>query len=365
MSLSGSPSSAASIDSDDSVPEVSVMTEKCAICGNRAFCYNYGVLTCNACKMFFRRVEVDKITYTCKFWNTCSDGLDGISAEKRCKACRFQRCLNAGMRYIAPGKPRLELKNRKDDGVHSLIGQLLYNDSRRRYKVLHLFTTEDPTLKEMIERSRDSRMVVKTTQLKTLPDIHEYSFFGIYTSIEHFLSLDFMYSLDTADKFVLLQHFAMKSMLLASALRTKCEGRDTIVTPNGDNVYPDSLYAKFSPDFLHRIRSLLVSRLTELRIRNEEHVLLNVILFCNPALCALSETARSSVAAQQKVYSSVLLQYCLLTYQQNGPSRFTDLLSLYDVINANFVDVHHLLVLFQFYMPDFKFKKVFADVMKN
>lgn len=29
------------------------------------------VLTCNACKMFFRRIEVEKITYKCKYKDRC------------------------------------------------------------------------------------------------------------------------------------------------------------------------------------------------------------------------------------------------------------------------------------------------------
>lgn len=43
--------------------------------------FDLQVLSCNACKMFFRRVEVDHITYNCKYWNTCYDGQEYVDGK--------------------------------------------------------------------------------------------------------------------------------------------------------------------------------------------------------------------------------------------------------------------------------------------
>lgn len=139
-----------------------------------------------------------------------------------------------------------------------------------------------------------------------------------------------------------------------------------------------------SPEFLYRIRTNLVARLIELKITDEEYVMITVILFCNsgevlgfgllgfyasnndfPALTNLSPFAQNLISSRQQAYSNALLQCCLITYQQAGPSRFSDLLSLCHVINKNFEDVHYLTVLVQCYMPSIKLKKLFVDLLIN
>lgn len=120
---------------------------------------------------------------------------------------------------------------------------------------------------------------------------------------------------------------------------------------------------QFTDSFLNRIRSLLVSRLHDLRITNEESVLINAIFFCDPALITLSKPAQSILSAYQKTYSSALLQYCQHTYQHCGPSRFTDLLGLCHVINRNFEDVQYMIMIFRFYQRDVKYRKIVSEVI--
>ncbi|EGT44122.1 hypothetical protein CAEBREN_24733 [Caenorhabditis brenneri] len=351
---------------ENTVAVVSLM-EKCAVCGKPAFCYNYGVLSCNACKMFFRRVEVDKITYTCKYWNKCYDGLEFVDVKgtsPRCRACRYQRCVTVGMKYLPPGKPELELEliNQADLQFTSLIGNLLFMDSRRRHKISNCYTPENCTLKEMVTRSKGSRMTLKTEDQRV--DLHEWSFFGIYSSVELFMSFDFMDTICLEDKMVLLQNFALKSMLFTGAMRALAANVDRVMTPDGKDVYPDVMYKMgiFSADFLNGIRSRLVARLMELKVTNEEHVLLNVILFCNPALRPLSPATIKIITARQKAYSTALFQYCSLTYQQAGPCRFADLLALATILNKQHEDISYLTTLFQFYVPGLEYKKLFVEV---
>ncbi|XP_021371614.1 peroxisome proliferator-activated receptor delta-like [Mizuhopecten yessoensis] len=67
----------------------------CRICGDKASGFHYGVHSCEGCKGFFRRTLKKKLTYeACKNGKQCK--LDTASRNK-CQACRFQRCLNAGM----------------------------------------------------------------------------------------------------------------------------------------------------------------------------------------------------------------------------------------------------------------------------
>lgn len=99
------------------------------------------------------------------------------------------------MKYIPPGKP--EFRSSKDDLLNGLISDLLFLDTRRRHKFLNFYTSEDPTLLEMLERPKGA-MVLKAEDMEMDP--HEWSFLGIYTSIESFLSLEFVDQLLIKDK---------------------------------------------------------------------------------------------------------------------------------------------------------------------
>ncbi|NP_001317818.1 Nuclear Hormone Receptor family [Caenorhabditis elegans] len=314
--------------------------------------------------MFFRRVEVDHITYNCKYWNTCYDGQEYVDANNvstRCRACRYRRCIDLGMRYIAPGKPDLELVNQVDGKLNTLLQELVLMDARRSHKILNFYTSENPTLRQMVTRSKGSRMVLKKATQEV--NIHEWSFLTIYVSVEMFLNLDFMQNIDNEDKIVLLREFSLKTLVLNSAMRAILNKTDRVMTPDGKDVYPDRLLQMFSLDFLNNIRSRLATRFRELKVSSEEHMLLNLILFCNSALHPLSDETKKTLSARQKVYSSALLQLCLSTYQQTGPSRFADLLSICHVVNKTVEDVTYLTSLFKLQMPFIEYKKLFVDVV--
>ncbi|XP_016300404.1 nuclear receptor subfamily 4 group A member 1-like [Sinocyclocheilus anshuiensis] len=66
----------------------------CLVCGDFASGYHYGVASCEACKAFFKRTIQGNIEYSCPVVNDCE-----ITKRRRksCQACRFQKCLRAGM----------------------------------------------------------------------------------------------------------------------------------------------------------------------------------------------------------------------------------------------------------------------------
>ncbi|KAM6933364.1 LOW QUALITY PROTEIN: steroid hormone receptor ERR2 [Xenentodon cancila] len=66
----------------------------CLVCGDFASGYHYGVASCEACKAFFKRTIQGNIEYSCPVMNDCE-----ITKRRRkaCQACRFQKCLQAGM----------------------------------------------------------------------------------------------------------------------------------------------------------------------------------------------------------------------------------------------------------------------------
>lgn len=69
--------------------------ELCPVCGDKVSGYHYGLLTCESCKGFFKRTVQNKKVYTCVAERNCH--IDKTQ-RKRCPYCRFQKCLEVGMK---------------------------------------------------------------------------------------------------------------------------------------------------------------------------------------------------------------------------------------------------------------------------
>ena len=69
--------------------------ELCPVCGDRVNGYHYGLLTCESCKQFFRRTLQNNKEYRCRADRSC---VIIKRLRKRCPYCRFQKCLEVGMK---------------------------------------------------------------------------------------------------------------------------------------------------------------------------------------------------------------------------------------------------------------------------
>lgn len=78
--------------------------ELCPVCGDKVSGYHYGLLTCESCKGFFKRTVQNKKIYSCVDSQQCP--IDK-SQRKRCPYCRFQKCLNVGMKLEAVRQDRM------------------------------------------------------------------------------------------------------------------------------------------------------------------------------------------------------------------------------------------------------------------
>lgn len=64
--------------------------------------YHYGAFTCESCKGFFKRTVQNKKAFDC---NHAADCDINLMTRKKCPACRFQKCLNTGMRVEGMSGP--------------------------------------------------------------------------------------------------------------------------------------------------------------------------------------------------------------------------------------------------------------------
>ncbi|XP_054628910.1 nuclear receptor subfamily 5 group A member 2-like [Dunckerocampus dactyliophorus] len=80
------------------------LEELCPVCGDKVSGYHYGLLTCESCKGFFKRTVQNNKRYACAENQECK--IDKTQ-RKRCPFCRFQKCLNVGMRLEAVRADRM------------------------------------------------------------------------------------------------------------------------------------------------------------------------------------------------------------------------------------------------------------------
>lgn len=73
------------------------------------------------------------------------------STVVKCKGCRYQQCLEAGMTF----QPSFaELTNEKDFDAATTVATLRFLDSRRSNAMKTQFTDEDFSLLEVLEKRR-------------------------------------------------------------------------------------------------------------------------------------------------------------------------------------------------------------------
>lgn len=92
------------MDGVDTQMEDTKARNMCQVCGDNATGIHYGVLSCEGCKAFFRRSAPEKVhkSYICLAGDSCQfsfkNCIQNRNLRNQCKACRFKKCLRAGMR---------------------------------------------------------------------------------------------------------------------------------------------------------------------------------------------------------------------------------------------------------------------------
>ena len=96
-------------------PCSSSVVEICLICGDRASGIHFGVLTCEACKAFFRRTDLSSSSVSV----ACSPIRCSITVGSRnlCPSCRYEKCQRLGMdrNNVIFGKPRRQQRTTEED----------------------------------------------------------------------------------------------------------------------------------------------------------------------------------------------------------------------------------------------------------
>ncbi|GMR33050.1 hypothetical protein PMAYCL1PPCAC_03245 [Pristionchus mayeri] len=83
----------------DALPK-NMCPESCDVCGDTATGYHYDVPSCNGCKTFFRRAVLGQRKFVCKKNGECKNSMNK-EIRVKCRACRFEKCVEVGMNPMA------------------------------------------------------------------------------------------------------------------------------------------------------------------------------------------------------------------------------------------------------------------------
>ncbi|XP_059614169.1 nuclear hormone receptor FTZ-F1 beta [Phlebotomus argentipes] len=75
-----------------------LINSPCPICGDKISGFHYGIFSCESCKGFFKRTVQNRKNYVCVRGSACPVT---IATRKKCPACRFEKCLQRGMKLEA------------------------------------------------------------------------------------------------------------------------------------------------------------------------------------------------------------------------------------------------------------------------
>ncbi|XP_071576457.1 uncharacterized protein [Temnothorax nylanderi] len=152
----------------------------CPVCGDRVSGYHYGLLTCESCKGFFKRTVQNKRVYTCVAEGSCH--IDKTQ-RKRCPFCRFQKCLEVGMKLEAVRADKMRGGRNKFGPMHdgslwglpprelSLTLEGIRVPIEPSLKYLGLWLSENGSFSEHISRTMPKVRVAANSLSRLLPNI--------------------------------------------------------------------------------------------------------------------------------------------------------------------------------------------------
>ncbi|CAF1283122.1 unnamed protein product [Adineta steineri] len=123
------------------------LLNQCKICGSPAKYSYFGVISCNSCKMFFKRnAERGEKISKCKFNNRCETT---INNRHECSCCRLNKCFHSGMQIelIRPSHPKTRVKRKlSTDSIEQTQIVLAKLNECTQFPTLNLLNADLSTL---------------------------------------------------------------------------------------------------------------------------------------------------------------------------------------------------------------------------
>ncbi|XP_076590889.1 estrogen-related receptor gamma-like [Chaetodon auriga] len=244
----------------------------CLVCGDLASGYHYGVASCEACKAFFKRTIQGNIEYSCPVMNECE-----ITKRRRkaCQACRFRKCLQAGMMREGVRMDRVRGGRQKyKRRVEAGLGSYLHPVSSRNKVVSHLLLTEPAPLAANQDDSTDDGSLRTLLTLCDLLNRELLVLIGWAKQIPGFSGLSLV------DQMSLLQSGWMEALLVGVAWRSLGAAGEELVFAGNLRMDEDQCRAAGLADLYEALHHL-TAKYQAMNLSAEEAVTLKAMALAN------------------------------------------------------------------------------------
>ncbi|KAI1703705.1 zinc finger, c4 type (two domains) domain-containing protein [Ditylenchus destructor] len=337
------------------------MPTKCLVCGHPTNCCNYGVASCNGCRRFFRRSLLASKTYECKLNGMCSR----MHGANRCRACRFDRCILAGMNPRAiqfsasvdvaklcdkVANRRRYLSQKYGERCPVLIGKtgpvfeetiesktiqsLVYveikiqkiressrwlSESVISRSIRELLSNQENVLAHADQYPKEHNWPLsmeEAVKLEASKGRPSWLSLDIFLCIEMARTMPVFSQLDYNDQEALLKDAILTNTILLAAFYSSQMKSETFIMPdgfspikNGMFLLPNDVRLKGMMERVQIITCLTMEAMFRIQMTMEEFVLLKAIIYSHSAIHGLSERGRVLLEKESIRYSRTLMKH--------------------------------------------------------
>ncbi|KAI6189461.1 Transcription factor HNF-4-like protein [Aphelenchoides bicaudatus] len=360
---------------------------ECKVCGLPTNCHHYEVPSCNGCKTFYRRTIIMGKKHECRFKNSCN-----VRGGSRCRSCRFDQCILAGMDASAIRFPNgfnvesaiQEVNKRKRVLIES-------NENEKAVIPVKIVPRFEQTIEARIvdnlaylemkfRRLREStfnarnyytfnvRDLLKSTCELNNADKYEKpldwplppSYFDcsqkllngeprqpctgrhwlttdLVLNIEYLKALPFFPDLDIDDQEILIMHVGMVNAVLIQSFYSYLYKAKTLTLPDGrtpilNHRRKSAMLGKDYPGVQQMQMDVFCRNIEpfyRLNIDLEEYSLLKAIIFCHAEAPELSQHAQQILEHHREIYANTLLRRLQARLGTlPGACKYADILAL-------------------------------------
>ncbi|ESN93788.1 hypothetical protein HELRODRAFT_103307 [Helobdella robusta] len=163
-SINTSPSSMIDVTTNINLQQLQQQMDSsnCLVCGDRGSGFHYSTFSCEGCKGFFKRTVQKSMVYACRESGHCD--VNKLT-RNNCQYCRFQKCLEMGMKKEAVREDRTPGGRQKNTNLMNSVNKKLRvdgsdgNDCRSSSSLSSSSssTLHSPELDDLIKRLVDAQ----------------------------------------------------------------------------------------------------------------------------------------------------------------------------------------------------------------